>query len=237
MNAPQRTDAPVADWTRRSARDIAEAIANRHVSTEEVMRPHLARIAVREPLIRAWSALDPDAAMASARNGDIALAKVGASGPLRGVPIGVKDVFATDGFPTRYGSAVPWTVPKGDAAVVAALARAGGLVIGKTATSEFAIGAPAATTNPHDTARSPGASSSGSAAAVADGMVPIAISTQSNRSVIRPAAYCGIIGFKPSWDVAPPPCRFCRAKPACRSACRSSRRPVRTRCCCRLPAS
>ncbi len=123
---------------------------------------------------------------------------------LRGVLVGVKDVIRVDGFPTRAGSRVPPELLDGpQAAVVDRLLAAGAQVAGKTVTAEFAVMAPGATTNPHDTARTPGGSSSGSAAAVAAGMVPLAIGTQTLGSVIRPAAFCGIVGFRPSWGTIP----------------------------------
>lgn len=123
---------------------------------------------------------------------------------LRGVLVGVKDVIRVDGFPTRAGSRLPPELLDGpQAAVVDRLLAAGAQVAGKTVTAEFAVMAPGATTNPHDTARTPGGSSSGSAAAVAAGMVPLAIGTQTLGSVIRPAAFCGIVGFRPSWGTIP----------------------------------
>jgi Asp-tRNA(Asn)/Glu-tRNA(Gln) amidotransferase A subunit family amidase len=124
--------------------------------------------------------------------------------PLRGLPIGVKDIYDTADLPTQYGSAIyAGHRPKADAAMVALIRRAGGVVIGKTVTTEFAGLQPAGTRNPHNLAHTPGGSSSGSAAAVAAGMVPIALGTQTGGSVIRPAAYCGVVGFKPSFRLMP----------------------------------
>src|SRR5215475_9903274 len=124
--------------------------------------------------------------------------------PLRGLPIGVKDIYDTADLPTQYGSSIyAGHRPKADAAMVALIRRAGGVVIGKTVTTEFAGLAPAGTRNPHNLAHTPGGSSSGSAAAVAAGMLPIALGSQTGGSVIRPAAYCGVAGFKPSYRLLP----------------------------------
>ena len=126
--------------------------------------------------------------------------------PLRGLPVGVKDIFDTADFATEFGTPIyKGNRPRQDAALVALVRRAGGLVLGKTVTTELAFLQPAKTRNPHDPARSPGGSSSGSAAGVAAGMFPIAIGSQTGGSVIRPAAYCGVAGFKPSYRLLPTP--------------------------------
>jgi len=126
--------------------------------------------------------------------------------PLRGLPVGVKDIFDTVDFATEFGSPIyKGNRPRQDAALVALVRRAGGLVLGKTVTTELAFLQPAKTRNPHNPARSPGGSSSGSAAGVAAGMFPIAIGSQTGGSVIRPAAYCGVAGFKPSYRLLPTP--------------------------------
>ena len=126
--------------------------------------------------------------------------------PLRGLPVGVKDIFDTVDFATEFGTPIyKGNRPRQDAALVALVRRAGGLVLGKTVTTELAFLHPAKTRNPHDPARSPGGSSSGSAAGVAAGMFPIAIGSQTGGSVIRPAAYCGVAGFKPSYRLLPTP--------------------------------
>jgi len=127
-----------------------------------------------------------------------------ANRPLRGLPVGVKDIFDTADFPTEYGTPIfAGNRPRGDAALVALIRRAGGIVLGKTVTTELAFLNPPRTRNPHDRSRSPGGSSSGSAASVAAGMLPIAVGTQTGGSVIRPAAYCGVTGFKPSYRLLP----------------------------------
>jgi Asp-tRNA(Asn)/Glu-tRNA(Gln) amidotransferase A subunit family amidase len=155
------------------------------------------RIAALEPRVQAWEWFDPSRAMAEAEEraggilGDL---------PLFGIPVGVKDIIATRGIPTRYGSRIFATnVPTHSAWIVRRLEALGGLVMGKTVTTEFAYRQPGKTRNPWNTAHTPGGSSSGSAAAVAAGFVPIAIGTQTLGSVIRPAAYCGVVGYKPSY--------------------------------------
>ena len=153
-------------------------------------------IAKRDGEIGAFVALDIEAARERAER----LATL----PLRGLPIGVKDIYDTADLPTQYGSAIyAGHRPKADAAMVALIRRAGGVVIGKTVSTEFASLQPAGTRNPHNLAHTPGGSSSGSAAAVAAGMVPIALGSQTGGSVIRPAAYCGVVGFKPSFRLMP----------------------------------
>jgi Asp-tRNA(Asn)/Glu-tRNA(Gln) amidotransferase A subunit family amidase len=154
------------------------------------------RIATLEPRIQAWEWFDPSRAMAEAeeRAGGI-LSDL----PLFGIPVGVKDIIATRGIPTRMGSRIfANNVPTHSAWVVRRLEALGGLVMGKSVTTEFAYRQPGKTRNPWNTAHTPGGSSSGSAAAVAAGFVPIAIGTQTLGSVIRPAAFCGVVGYKPS---------------------------------------
>src|SRR6202034_4009588 len=136
-------------------------------------------------------ALDLDAARQRAREPDIA------AKPLHGLPVAFKDIFDTADFPTAYGSPIyAGHRPRADATAVALTLRAGGIVLGKTVTTEFASLVPSATRNPHHAGHTPGGSSSGSAAAVAAGMVPIAFGTQTADSVIRPASFCGVTGFK-----------------------------------------
>jgi Asp-tRNA(Asn)/Glu-tRNA(Gln) amidotransferase A subunit family amidase len=163
---------------------------------EAAVRTYLDRIATREAEIHAWAWLDPDLALAAARAGDAASESL----PLRGRAIGIKDVLDTADMPTAYGSPIYEDHhPQWDAACVAALRAAGAIILGKTATTEFAALHPARTVNPFDPARTPGGSSSGSAAAVADGMVWAALGTQTAGSVIRPASFCGVVGYKPTF--------------------------------------
>lgn len=186
--------APLPDES--SATGIARHVAHGQCSAEDVTRSCLARIEEREPAVKAWAWCDPDHAVAQAR----ALDRGTARGPLQGIPIGIKDVLDTFDMPTEMGSPVyRGHCPASDASAVALLRAAGAVILGKTVTCEFAGLTPGATTNPHDPARTPGGSSSGSAAAVADGMVPLALGTQTGGSVLRPASFCGVVGFKPSF--------------------------------------
>jgi Asp-tRNA(Asn)/Glu-tRNA(Gln) amidotransferase A subunit family amidase len=159
----------------------------------------LQRIDAREPHVRAWAYLNPAQIRASAQARDHTMSP----GTLAGIPVGVKDIMLTRDMPTGYNSDLPRPGAIGaDAAAVAILRHAGALIFGKTDTVEFAaIGRRALTRNPHDLSRTPGASSSGSAAAVADFHVPLALGTQTGGSIIRPASFCGVYGFKPSWGL------------------------------------
>ena len=155
-------------------------------------------IAAREKEVGAFVALDLEAARRAAAAPGLA------QQPLRGLPFGIKDIFDTIDFPTQYGTPIyAGHRPKADAAMVALIRRAGGIVLGKTVTTEFASLQPAGTRNPRNPAHTPGGSSSGSAAAVAAGMVAVAIGSQTGGSVIRPAAYCGVAGYKPSYRMLP----------------------------------
>ena len=160
----------------------------------DLMAACLARIAEREPVVRAFAWFDPDAARKAA-------AAV-PPGALHGLPIGVKDVFDTADMPSEYGSPIwrGWR-PRADAAAVAWARQAGAVVMGKTVTTEFATRKPGPTGNPHNPGHTPGGSSSGSAAGVADFFFPLAYGTQTAGSVIRPAAYCGVVGYKPSYGM------------------------------------
>jgi Asp-tRNA(Asn)/Glu-tRNA(Gln) amidotransferase A subunit family amidase len=161
---------------------------------EERVRECLARIEAREGELRAWAWLDAEAALAQARARDADAPR----GPLHGLPVGVKDVIDTADMPTAYGSPVyEGHRPERDADCVAWLREQGAVILGKTVSTEFATYQPPVTVNPHDPDRTPGGSSSGSAAAVAAGMVPVAYGTQTAGSVIRPASFCGVVGFKP----------------------------------------
>jgi Asp-tRNA(Asn)/Glu-tRNA(Gln) amidotransferase A subunit family amidase len=181
-----------------SALALARAIEAGTLAPRAVVDLCAQAIARHEAEIGAFVALDIEGARrAAAANG---LERR----PLRGLPVGIKDIFDTADFPTQYGSPIyAGHRPKADAALVALVHRAGGLVLGKTVTTELASLQPAATCNPHNLAHTPGGSSSGSVAAVAAGMLPIALGSQTGGSVIRPAAYCGIAGFKPSFRMLP----------------------------------
>jgi amidase len=179
-----------------SATEAAKAIEGGTLTSEKLVQACLDRIAERDPVVKAWVHLDPALALKQARAADAAK-----GGVLRGVPIGVKDIIDTHDMPTGHNSAIfEGTQPFGDAACVALCRDANGVILGKTVTTEFANRHPGPTTNPHNAGHTPGGSSSGSAAAVADGHVPLAFGTQTGGSVIRPAAYCGVIGYKPTYN-------------------------------------
>ena len=184
------------DLNRLTASEAARRIAAGKLSSEELVAACLERIRKRDGEVQAWVHCDPDAALAQAR----AIDKAGSRGTLAGIPVGFKDVIDTADMPTAYNSAIYRGYrPRTDAACVALVRRAGGIILGKTVTTEFASRSPGPTRNPHNLAHSPGGSSSGSAAAVADFMVPLAFGTQTGGSTIRPASYCGIVGYKPSF--------------------------------------
>ncbi|MFI4948741.1 MAG: amidase [Alphaproteobacteria bacterium] len=183
-----------------SARDAAREIAAGRLSAEALVSACLERIAAREPVVGAWHYLDREAALDAARRCDASEPK----GPLHGIPIAVKDLIDTSDMPTGYGSAIyEGHRPAADAACVALARAAGAIVLGKTVTTEFACFTAGKTANPRNLAHTPGGSSSGSAAAVADLMAPLALGTQTAGSVIRPASYCGVVGFKPSFGLIP----------------------------------
>jgi len=183
-----------------SATEIAGRIARAELSAEAFARELLQRVHETEPRVQAWAWLDPDHLLAQARAFDERCRLGQAGGPLGGLPVAVKDIIDVAGLPTEDGTVLhAGRIADSDAAVVTALRRVGGLPMGKSVTTELATYAAGKTRNPHDLAHSPGGSSSGSAAAVAAGMAPLAIGTQTNGSVIRPAAFCGVVGFKPSF--------------------------------------
>lgn len=191
---------PLNEWP---ARTIVGAIRDRRLTAAAVMEACLERIAAREPQVKAWSFLDAGLARERARQAD----KWQAAGfplmPLHGLPVGVKDVFDTSDMPSEYGSAsLRGRRPAEDADAVSVLLGAGALIIGKTATSEFGMYHPSPTHNPLDLSRSPGVSSAGSAAAVVDKMVPLALGTQHTASTTLPASFCGAFAFKPSFGFA-----------------------------------
>ena len=184
-----------------SAVEAAAGIARGELSAETLVRACLDRIAAREDQVQAWAYLDPDHAIAQARRCD----REPSHGPLHGLPVGVKDVLDTADMPTLWGDEATFADrrPTRDAPVVQRLREAGAVLLGKTAISRFGFWWPGKTRNPHNLAHSPGSSSSGSAAAVADFMCPLAIGTQTVGSIMRPAAFCGLVGLKPSHDWMP----------------------------------
>jgi Asp-tRNA(Asn)/Glu-tRNA(Gln) amidotransferase A subunit family amidase len=183
---------PLHRW---SAVRLARALATRDLSAATLAEALIERSHALDPVLHVWAAFDAAAARERAR----ALDDSPVRGPLHGLPLAVKDIIDTAGIPTTYGSPIyAGHVPAQDAACVSLAKAAGAWVLGKTLSTEFANMHPAATRNPHDHAHTPGGSSSGSAAAVAAGLVPFALGTQTAGSVIRPAAFCGVVGYKPS---------------------------------------
>ncbi|MGF1526751.1 MAG: amidase, partial [Candidatus Competibacterales bacterium] len=181
-----------------------EALRSGQLSALALTEACLARIEATEPNLQAWQFLDPDYARAQAKERDAHRQAGRPLGPLHGLPVGVKDIVDTANVPTENGTSLHrGRIPKADAGLVLKLKAAGAVMVGKTVTTELAVYTPGMTRNPRDPSRSPGGSSSGSAAAVAAEMVPLALATQTNGSTIRPAAYCGVYGFKPSLGLLP----------------------------------
>ena len=189
------------DPTQLTAVALAAALGEGRLTAEALAMAVLARIDAREGAIRAWAHLDPELVLRQARAIDASPRR----GVLAGIPIGIKDIMDTADQPTCYGSPIyEGHRPRADASIVALLRAAGGVIMGKTVTTEFAYRHPNVTRNPCNPAHTPGGSSSGSAAAVADFQVPLATATQTAGSTIRPASYCGIVGFKPTFGEIPP---------------------------------
>ncbi len=183
-----------------SAREAIQAIRDGEITSQDLVKSCLDRIVEYDGTIRAWVHLDPDHALEQARAADEARERGFPLGALHGIPVGIKDIFDTADLPTEMGTPLhAGRTPSTDATVVEKLREAGAIILGKTVTSELGAAAPGKTTNPHDSTRTPGGSSSGSAAAVASFMVPLAVGTQAKGSVIQPASFCGIFGFKPTF--------------------------------------
>ena len=185
-----------------TARDCVSAIKDGSLRSVDLVKTSLAEMERTDSTIKAWQHLDNEQAIAAAEQADEQRRHGRPVGQLQGIPVGLKDIIDTAELPTEYGS----PIYKGrqadqDAAIVEKLKESGAVILGKTVTTEFAFMHPANTRNPHNTEFGPGGSSSGSAAAVAAGHVPLAFGTQTNGSVIRPASYCGVYGFKPSRGV------------------------------------
>jgi Asp-tRNA(Asn)/Glu-tRNA(Gln) amidotransferase A subunit family amidase len=187
-----------------SAGDAARAIRDGAITSEQLVEACLARIRESEPQVQAWQYLDPEHALAQARALDELHRAGKPPGALHGVPVGVKDIIDTADMPTEDGTVLhAGRTPARDATVVAMLRAAGAVILGKTVTTECAYYSPGKTRNPHNPEHTPGGSSSGSAASVAAGMVPLALGSQTNGSVIRPASFCGVYGFKPTHGLVP----------------------------------
>lgn len=185
-----------------TAAESIAAVCSGETTSEELVRDCIEHINDIEDTVGAWAHFDPEYALQQAREADRFRQTGHVVGPLHGVPVGVKDIFNTRDMPTEFGcSLYAGRQPDYDAPVIEYLRAAGAIIMGKTVTTEMAVYSPGKTRNPHDPQRTPGGSSSGSAAAVAAGMVPVAIGTQTNGSVIRPASYCGVYGFKPSFGL------------------------------------
>jgi len=195
-------DASQLNWL--SATDAARAVRDGAISSEQLVEACLTRIREAEPDVQAWQFLDPEHALRQARELDDRRRQGGPTGPLHGVPVGIKDIIDTTDMPTEDGTPLhAGRAPDDDATVVAMLRQAGAVIMGKTVTTECAYFHPGKTRNPHNPEHTPGGSSSGSAAAVAAGMVPLALGSQTNGSTIRPASFCGVYGFKPTHGLVP----------------------------------
>ena len=183
-----------------AARMIREGV----VTSVQLVEACLARVREVDAAVQAWAFLDPEHALAQARAADELRMSGQPTGPLHGVPVGLKDIIDTADMPTENGSVLhAGRTPSRDASVASLLRAAGAVIMGKTVTTEFATRTPGKTRNPHNPAYTPGGSSSGSAAAVAAGMVPLALGSQTTGSTIRPASYCGVYGFKPTHGLIP----------------------------------
>ena len=197
MNTAASTDLSLL-----GAAEAADALAEGRFSSEELVAACLARIKADEERVQAWEFLDPEHALRQAREADLRRREGKPLGPLHGLPVGIKDIIDTHDMPTTDGTVLhAGRTPLDDATLVSMLRAAGAIIMGKTVTTELATYSPGKTRNPHNPEHTPGGSSSGSAAAVAARMVPLAIGTQTNGSVIRPAAYCGVVGYKPSFGL------------------------------------
>jgi Asp-tRNA(Asn)/Glu-tRNA(Gln) amidotransferase A subunit family amidase len=185
--------------------ELSGAIAHKQTTPREIIETLLARIEEQEGRVHAWAYLDPEKALQAAENAGTEIAAGKQHGPLHGIPFGIKDIFDTADMPTSWGSPLyAGRIAGADAALVAQLKRAGAIALGKTHTTGFAYFDPSPTRNPHNPEHTPGGSSSGSAAAVACGMVPFALGSQTLGSVLRPASFCGVVGLKPTFGALPP---------------------------------
>jgi len=198
MARVNRQSGALSEETATTVAALVDAVRRKAAVPSDAVRRSLATISRLEPKLRAWAYVAPEAALIDAAD------RIPLDAPLSGIPVGIKDVIDVAAMPTGYGADLAAQKnPVFDSACVGMLRSAGAIPIGKTVTAEFAYKHPGPTRNPHDLSRTPGGSSSGSAAAVAAGMVPVAIGTQTGGSLIRPAAFCGVIGFKPSFAAVP----------------------------------
>jgi len=182
-----------------SAVDIVKLLKEGKYSCEEVIKSFIDQIDKNEKKVEAWEFFDQEIVLKQAKKLDEDHQRGKIHGDLHGVPVGIKDIFDTENMPTIDGTEIhKKNISWNDSTVVSKLKQAGAIIMGKTVTAELAYYSPGKTKNPHDTTRTPGGSSSGSAAAVATNMVPLAVGSQTNGSVIRPASFCGVVGYKPS---------------------------------------
>ena len=192
------------ELNRLPAAAAADAIRDGRTTSEELVTSCLEQIDEVDSDVQAWTHLDADYALEQARRADDARQSGQPLGPLHGVPVGIKDIFDTADMPTEGGTVLnAGRQPERDAYAVSCLRQAGAVILGKTVTTELAVFHPGKTKNPHNPEHTPGGSSSGSAAAVAAEMVPLALGTQTNGSMIRPASYCGVVGYKPTHGLIP----------------------------------
>jgi len=178
--------------------EMVQSIKKGEITSEELVKSYIEQIKKKEKDVEAWEFFDEEFVLSQAKKLD-SLHQSGKHGDLHGIPVGIKDIFDTEDMPTTDGTEIHKKNPSlSDCTVVSKLKQAGAIIMGKTVTCELAYYSPGKTKNPHDTTRTPGGSSSGSAAAVASHMVPLAVGSQTNGSVIRPASYCGVVGYKPT---------------------------------------
>ena len=181
-----------------SAVEMVQSLKKGEITSEELVKSYIEQIKKKEKEVEAWEFFDQEFVLKQAKKLD-ELHQSGKHGDLHGIPVGIKDIFDTEDMPTTDGTEIHKKNPSwNDCTVVSKLKQAGAIIMGKTVTAELAYYSPGKTKNPHDTTRTPGGSSSGSAAAVASHMVPLAVGSQTNGSVIRPASYCGVVGYKPT---------------------------------------
>jgi len=181
-----------------SAVEMVQSLKKGEITSEELVKSYIEQIKKKEKEVEAWEFFDQELVLKQAKKLD-ELHQSGKHGDLHGIPVGIKDIFDTEDMPTMDGTEIHKKNPSwNDCTVVSKLKQAGAIIMGKTVTAELAYYSPGKTKNPHDTTRTPGGSSSGSAAAVASHMVPLAVGSQTNGSVIRPASYCGVVGYKPT---------------------------------------
>jgi Asp-tRNA(Asn)/Glu-tRNA(Gln) amidotransferase A subunit family amidase len=178
--------------------EMVQSLKKGEITSEELVKSYIEQIKKKEKEVEAWEFFDQELVLKQAKKLD-ELHQSGKHGDLHGIPVGIKDIFDTEDMPTTDGTEIHKKNPSwNDCTVVSKLKQAGAIIMGKTVTAELAYYSPGKTKNPHDTTRTPGGSSSGSAAAVASHMVPLAVGSQTNGSVIRPASYCGVVGYKPT---------------------------------------